>query len=137
MERAGRIILGRASLRQCLDVTQFAWALWRGAVGSRVANRTVRVYLEDAVLTVEVPDEIWQRQLESLKPQILANLGRVAGDVAIRDVVFRVAAPKKQPGVAGAIASPQGRPAPYSLATSKALPSMSEGVQPVWRRKRS
>jgi len=53
------------------DAPMLAWPL---ACGAKVAEKTSAVGYEDEVLTVEVPDAVWQRQLQGLHQQYLAAL---------------------------------------------------------------
>lgn len=72
-----------------------ARAAWRLAVGERIAARTVAVDLVRKRLVVSVDDDIWRRQLWTLRSQILekvaATLGRgVAEKLEIRVVARRI-----------------------------------------------
>jgi Dna[CI] antecedent DciA-like protein len=53
------------------DAPLLAWAL---ACGAKVAARTNAISYANGVLTVEVPDAIWQHQLQGLHTQYLAAL---------------------------------------------------------------
>ena len=57
------------------DAPLLAWPL---ACGSKVAEKTRAMSYADGVLTVEVPDVTWQRQLEALNRQYLAALKQIS-----------------------------------------------------------
>jgi hypothetical protein len=52
---------------------------WPVVCGSSVAERTRAVEFVNAVLSVEVPDAGWQREMRNLAPQYLAAMNRFAG----------------------------------------------------------
>jgi hypothetical protein len=72
-----------------------AKAAWPAAVGARIARHTEAVALVAGKLVVEVEDAVWQRQLWTLKSQILKRLVEVAGAGAPADVEFRVRARRR------------------------------------------
>ena len=51
---------------------------WPVACGSAVADRTRAIRFENGVLSVEVPDHGWRRELTALAGQFLAAMNRVA-----------------------------------------------------------
>jgi Dna[CI] antecedent, DciA len=51
---------------------------WPVACGSAVADRTRAIRFENGVLSVEVLDQGWRRELSALAGQYLAALNRVA-----------------------------------------------------------
>ena len=48
-------------------------------------------------LIVEVEDAVWQKQLFHLRGLILAQLSKIIGEGVVKDVEFRVAAPRRPP----------------------------------------
>ena len=48
-------------------------------------------------LVVEVEDAIWQRQLFTLRHQILHKIGKVIGSGVVEEVEFRVRVPRPAP----------------------------------------
>jgi predicted nucleic acid-binding Zn ribbon protein len=64
-----------AALRQASpeEAPLLAWPL---ACGSTVGEKTAAAAFADGVLTVEVPDETWRRQLQQLCPQYLSALNQ-------------------------------------------------------------
>ena len=93
MERAGRVV-GK------LKVTteeQLAQAAWAQAVGKKIAGHTGNVSLVRDRLIVEVEDAIWQRQLFTLRRQILARIEQVMGTNLIQELELRIAIPRRGP----------------------------------------
>jgi len=93
MERAGRVV-GK------LKVTteeQLAQAAWAQAVGKKIAGHTGNVSLVRDRLIVEVEDAIWQRQLFTLRRQILARVEQVMGTNLIQELELRIAVPRRGP----------------------------------------
>ncbi|HEV2114184.1 MAG TPA: DUF721 domain-containing protein [Terriglobales bacterium] len=52
---------------------------WPLVCGARVAERTEATSFQDGVLNINVPDETWRAQLQSMAPQYLAGLERMIG----------------------------------------------------------
>lgn len=90
MERAGRLLAKIKLPDGTVTPQEVAKAAWPAAVGPRIAARTQAVALVGDKLLVEVEDSVWQRQLSTLKGQILKRLEDVAGTGAPKDVEFRV-----------------------------------------------
>jgi predicted nucleic acid-binding Zn ribbon protein len=57
------------------DAPLLAWPL---ACGAKVAEKTSAIGYADGVLTVEVSDVAWQRQLQSFNQQYLAALKQIS-----------------------------------------------------------
>ena len=93
MERAGRVV---GKLKVTTD-EQLAQAAWAQAVGKRIASHTGNVSLVRERLVVEVEDAIWQRQLFTLRRQILARIEQVMGRNVILELEFRIAIPRRAP----------------------------------------
>ena len=97
MERAGRLIgkLSRAS--QVMTNEELARAAWPQAVGKKIASHTEATALVRKTLVVEVQDMVWQRQLYTLRDQILENLSALVGSGLIDDLALRPMTPKRMP----------------------------------------
>ena len=93
MEHAGRVI-GRAKLIAPQDLAGAAWA---ATVGKKVANHTGRVSLVRSKMVIEVEDAIWQRQLYTMRGQIVAKLGSILGEGVVDDLEFRIMIPRIEP----------------------------------------
>ena len=66
-------------------------------MGERLALRTKPVALVRDRLVIEVEDAVWQRQLFTLRSQIMQRLENAAGRRIVEQLEFRVAVPKRQP----------------------------------------
>ena len=94
MERASRLI---GKLGNTISTEELARAAWPSAVGRRIAARTRAWRMVRASLIVEVEDAVWQRQLNSLRRQILNNLERKLGPGAVTDLEFRIVPRRIEP----------------------------------------
>jgi predicted nucleic acid-binding Zn ribbon protein len=97
MERAGRLIARLKLPAGSVAPEGLARAAWPPAVGKRIAAHTRAVSLTGSYLVVEVEDAIWQRQLFTLKSQILKKLEEITGQSIVSDIEFRVAVPRRLP----------------------------------------
>jgi hypothetical protein len=123
MERVGRILARWKRAPECVDPAMLARAAWRIAAGEKVAAQTVEVRLVRRHLVVEVRDEVWRRQLLTLRPFLLANLKRELGEGAVEDIELRLACPRKTPGrVLQSQAAAPPNPVPCDEADSIADP---------------
>lgn len=96
MERVGRLI-ARLKSKSALGPGELVAAAWPAAVGKRLAVRTRVTAFHQGTVTVEVEDELWQRNLAGLKGQILSNLSRLTGLDLAQDIRFTLAVPKRPP----------------------------------------
>jgi hypothetical protein len=97
MERAGRVIGKSKFSGGMVSDEQLAQSGWAQAVGKRIAARTGAVTLIRSRLVIEVEDAVWQRQLFTLRLQILAKLEKVLGRKIVTELEFRIAIPKRAP----------------------------------------
>ena len=97
MERAGRVLAKLKLSSHGITSEQLATAAWPAAVGERIAARCVAAQLVRSRLIVEVPDSTWQRQLWTMRTQVLARLESVLGSRIVDEVEFRVVPPRRQP----------------------------------------
>jgi len=93
MQRAGRVL---RTFELATD-EQLACAAWPASVGKKIAGRTRAVSLVRSRLVVEVEDQVWQRQLFSLRQQIMTRLELVMGRKTVTELEFRIAVQKRQP----------------------------------------
>jgi hypothetical protein len=101
MERAGRLISTSKTGRKLLSSEEMTLAAWGSAVGKRLSGRTRAIRLHQSTLIVEVEDELWQRNLALLEPQILKNLTGTLGEgKAPRKLEFRVGIPRRPAAIA-------------------------------------
>ena len=101
MERAGRIMTGLKSTASCVSPETLGCKAWAAAVGKRIGRHTKAVKLERTTLIVEVEDVIWQRQLATLKRQILRKIDELIGHSIVNDLEFRIMTPRRMPASAG------------------------------------
>ncbi|HKP47913.1 MAG TPA: DUF721 domain-containing protein [Pyrinomonadaceae bacterium] len=64
---------------------------WKSAVGDTLSTHALPIELIDQKLTIAVADEIWQRQLEAMRPQLLFRLNSVLGTSLVKLIEIRVA----------------------------------------------
>ena len=97
MERAGRV-LGKLKLaKQGVSDEEIARSSWAAAVGPKIAAKTHAVAMVRTRLVVEVEDAVWQRQLWTLRGQILKRLEQVLGRVIVEELEFKIAVPRIKP----------------------------------------
>jgi hypothetical protein len=107
MERAARLIQNNKLSKKVFSEEDLTRAVWPAAVGKAIAGHTLRLTLVRTTLVVEVEDAIWQRQLFTLRGQILERLRRVTGSSElVQDLEFRTAPKRRQPQRAESRQSP-------------------------------
>ena len=97
MDQASRIMARWAGVSDVIDHERIACAAWKRAVGKRVALRTRALKLVRTTLVIEVEDELWRKNLWSLRYQILANLQKAIGPEIVTTVELRVMPPRVGP----------------------------------------
>jgi len=65
-------------------------AAWRHAVGERLSSHAVPVQLQNQTLVVVVEDDIWKRQLEQMRGQLLFRLNSVLGQALVKSIELRI-----------------------------------------------
>ena len=63
---------------------------WKYAVGDGLSIHAVPVKLENQTLIVAVADNIWQKQLEQMRPQLLFRLNTVLGHSLVKLIELRI-----------------------------------------------
>lgn len=97
MERAGRVV-GKLKLgKNGVSDEEMVRAAWAGAVGKKIALRTRAAGLVRTRLVIDVEDAVWQRQLWTLRDQILGRLEQVLGRRIVDELYFRIAAARMMP----------------------------------------
>lgn len=101
MERAGRIVKGLRVV-EIAGVKSYHLApkAWTATVGKTVAAHSRPAFLDGTRLIVEVDDAVWQAQLTTLAPSILAGMARKIGDGLVTMLEFRVAPQRRAPMIA-------------------------------------
>src|SRR4051812_29026850 len=69
---------------------QMVFAAWRNVAGEMLNERTRPLEYFEKRLIVAVEDQNWQRNLESLAPQMLARLNGATEQGAVRFIEFRI-----------------------------------------------
>ncbi len=65
-----------------------AMAAWKHAAGDGLKEHAVPVKLEDRTLTVAVADAIWQRQLHSMRGQLMFRVNSLLGQPVVGAIEF-------------------------------------------------
>ena len=78
-------------------MTEVAKRAWVVAVGKKIAKHTKATTLVRTTLVVEVEDFIWQKQLFTLRTQIVDKLATLVGPDIVKDVEYRIGVPKRVP----------------------------------------
>src|ERR1051325_4371187 len=65
-----------------------AIAAWKVAAGKGLKDRAVPVKLEERTLTVAVADAIWQKQLHSMRGQLLFRVNSILGQPVVSAIEF-------------------------------------------------
>src|ERR1043165_2178473 len=65
-----------------------AIAAWKFAAGEGLKDRAVPVKLEQRTLTVAVADAIWQKQLHSMRGQLLFRVNSILGKPLVSALEF-------------------------------------------------
>src|SRR5271169_3031115 len=90
MDQASRIIARWTGVSEVISRERIACGAWKRAVGKRIALRTRALKLVRTTLVVEVEDEVWRKNLWSLRYQILRNLEKAIGPEIVSDLELRV-----------------------------------------------
>ena len=65
-----------------------AMAAWKYAAGDGLKDHAVPVKLEERTLTVSVADAIWQRQLHSMRGQLMFRMNTLLGQPVVGAIDF-------------------------------------------------
>lgn len=90
MDQASRIIAQWTGVSDVINHERIACGAWKKAVGKTIALRTRALKLVRTTLVVEVEDELWKKNLWSLRYQILRNLERAIGPEIVSAIELRV-----------------------------------------------
>src|SRR5579863_8478193 len=97
MDQASRFIAQWTGVSDVISPERIACGAWKKAVGKKIALRTRALKLVRTTLVVEVEDEIWRKNLWSLRYQILRNLEKALGPELVTAVELRVMPPRLGP----------------------------------------
>ena len=87
----------------------FVYAAWKRVAGVQLTERTAPLSLREKRLMIAVADKTWQRNLESLAPQLLFRLNATLGRPMVEFIEFRIDPDSVEAG-AGEIETNQLRP---------------------------
>jgi len=65
-------------------------AAWKHTVGGGLISHAVAVQLQNRKLVVVVEDNIWQRQLEQMRGQLILRLNSLLGQTLVRSIELRI-----------------------------------------------
>jgi hypothetical protein len=65
-------------------------AMWKHAVGEALSSHAAPIQLRDQKLTVAVEDDLWKKQLEQMRGQLLSRLNYVLGQALVKSIELRV-----------------------------------------------
>lgn len=97
MQQASRIIAQWTGVSDVIGPERIACAAWSRAVGKKIAQRTRPLKLVRNTLVVEVEDELWRKNLWSLRFQILRNLEKALGPEIVEGLELRIMPPRLGP----------------------------------------
>ncbi len=97
MDQASRILAQWTGVSSVIGHERIACGAWKKAVGKKIAQRTRALKLVRTTLVVEVEDEVWRKNLWSLRYQILRNLEKAVGTEIVSDIELRVMPPRFGP----------------------------------------
>ena len=103
-------------------------AAWKHAVGEGLSNHAVPVHLESKTLVVVVEDNIWKRQLESMRSQLLFRLNAILGHALVESIQLRID-PKTLSNRCAAKVKSGKEPVDYSVPAE--LLSAAAGIEDV------
>jgi Dna[CI] antecedent DciA-like protein len=115
LQRAGENRFARA--REAIPA-----ALWRDAVGPRIAERAWPISLEGGVLLLRVPSSVWANELSLLSVEICARL--LERSVTVRELRFRV-------GTVPAVERPPERRTVRAAPSPRDLPALPDDLARV------
>ncbi|MBC8032105.1 MAG: DUF721 domain-containing protein [Pyrinomonadaceae bacterium] len=65
-------------------------AMWKQAVGEGLSSHAVPIQLREQKLIVAVEDNLWKKQLEQMRGQLLSRLNYVLGQALVKSIELRV-----------------------------------------------
>ena len=64
---------------------------WDRAAGGGLRRNTNPIRFAGSRLTVSVADALWQRQLESMRAELIFRMNKLLGGTTVNEIVFRIA----------------------------------------------
>jgi predicted nucleic acid-binding Zn ribbon protein len=65
-------------------------AAWKHAVGEGLSSHAVPIQLQNQTLVVVVADNLWKKQLQQMRGQLLFRLNAVLGQTLVKSIELRV-----------------------------------------------
>lgn len=65
-------------------------AAWKHAVGQGLSSHAVPIQLQQHTLVVAVADNVWKKQLEHMRGQLLFRLNSVLGQALVKSIELRI-----------------------------------------------
>jgi hypothetical protein len=65
-------------------------AAWKHAVGEGLSGQAIPLRLQGATLVLAVADNIWKRQLEHMRGQLLFRLNQVLGQTLVQSIEIEI-----------------------------------------------
>jgi predicted nucleic acid-binding Zn ribbon protein len=90
-------------------------AAWKHAVGGALSNHAVPIQLQQQTLIVAVADNIWKKQLELMRGQLLFRLNSVLGQSLVKLIELRIDPKTVETARAAAAGSNARAPKDYSV----------------------
>jgi len=90
-------------------------AAWKHAVGEALSNQAVPVQLQQQTLIVAVADNIWKKQLELMRGQLLFRLNSVLGQSLVKLIELRIDPKTVETARAALVGSSKRAPVDYSV----------------------
>lgn len=107
---------------------QMASAAWPVAVGKTIARRTTIAGLVRDRLVIQVEDKVWQRQLFTLRAQILRRMEEALGRPVVRELEFRIAVPARKPATSESLPAAASVPGPLLAAAADEADSIRDPI---------
>ena len=90
-------------------------AAWKHAVGEALSSHAVPLQLQQQTLIVAVADNIWKKQLELMRGQLLFRLNSVLGQSLVKLIELRIDPKTVETARAALAGSSKRAPADYSV----------------------
>ncbi len=90
-------------------------AAWKHAVGEGLSRHAVPVQLQNSALVVAVADDVWKKQLEHMRGQLLFKLNSVLGQALVKSIELRVDPKRIEPARATPAGTNKGHDAGYEI----------------------
>lgn len=102
-------------------------AAWKHAVGEGLSGHTVPVTLQQQTLVVAVADNIWKKQLEHMRGQLIFRLNSVLGSPLIKSLELKIDPKAVEAARANDASKSKGAPLDYQLPVE--LLSAAAGIE--------